>query len=1188
MRWLGIGLAVVALALPGVAIAETMTPGGGADTWTFYGYGNGYALAQILEAIKRMTDPASNPGFRNLTLVLAMAGFLAMCFTGILAGTLQKIAMYFAGMLLTVYMLFSLKVDIFVEDMVWDGTGAPQFTQRIEGVPAAIGLPAVVISEIGMWATSSIESNFTTPNFASLRLSEGAPVGMAASMLNDMKNIRLTDPYLRSSIQSFLNDCALPNIFNGSISPVTLITSQNAWSILGSNLNPAVYTVVYDSSDPNGGMEACDTAYTKIDNRLQTAAPSLLNGMGESSPFWLQQAAGSTALSQAALEDSFRWASGGSVVQDATGLATQAAIAEMYSGTYEYAAMATGSSELISALNIEQARRAQQSGWYSTAILFRDMAGYFFAILQAFVIGLAPIVFAAILVPGLGRKMGTSYAQVMTWLIMWWPGLAIVNYIMMLYFQGQTTGYLADGLTMANMGAVSEMSDKMVMASGFMSTLVPAIMWGLVSGSGYAFTSVLDRASGSQHAAAAAGSISSGAATAGQVSMNNASMNAHQTSHRYSSGNEVSAHHVGVGASQVTNMSGQDMNVGLRPADFRESLSASQSYSEATQRTQETREALTQQAQSMMTDTFRGAAQYAEDQGYIRDGSVDWSQVSQDTQGQRYLEELGAVHTLLQNAGVSEREISEATNRAATTSAIEGGVRLNANASIAGAFTSGVSGYAQGSIRGESGNSFSDTEQQTREEGSTVSQTDSGRLTFGEDGTLSVTGSDGERYSVKYNDAEARQVLESHAGEDRASMLYAASSDYQEAVQAQQKAHEELTASQSGSLPTPANPRTVSDMQTDMINLQDRVEHRMNEDQAEIDAQGADAAVVVGANTADVGARAGDAAETTAPIRERGVRDLSVDVGSQLDSIQAASQAPVERPDYYQVIDVGDSLSVVDRRDIAAADQANADALITGGERTNIQVGNDTFIPMFYNQDESGQAQTVYAVEREGGHAYYQYGGDGTFEPANVAHPPTQEQIDQQTQTGPTAQATEARLNRWQRPEDQPDSESGSGSEQPEGPGGEQQSTATPGVAPGPQGGQQVPSPGQEPAATPQGGQAPQPGAVPQPGDAPQPPAYGADAGQQPGAAPQPGDAPQPPAYGADAGQQPGAAPQSGGEPWDSSGQAQETPEPRSGWSGNNNGGSNSNGEPPASAQQQEQHPGQEEEVDPRENMQSR
>ncbi|SIN83311.1 conjugal transfer protein TraG N-terminal domain-containing protein [Vreelandella aquamarina] len=1138
MRWLGIGLAVVALALPGVAIAETMTPGGGADTWTFYGYGNGYALAQILEAIKRMTDPASNPGFRNLTLVLAMAGFLAMCFTGILAGTLQKIAMYFAGMLLTVYMLFSLKVDIFVEDMVWDGTGSPQFTQRIDGVPAAIGLPAVVISEIGMWATSSIEANFTTPNFANLRLSEGAPVGMAANMLNDMKNIRLTDPYLRSSIQSFMNDCALPNIFNGSISPVTLITSQNAWSVLGSNLNPAVYTVVYDSSDPNGGMEACDTAYTKIDNRLQTAAPSLLNGMGESSPFWLQQAAGSTALSEAALEDSFRWASGGSVVQDATGLATQAAIAEMYSGTYEYAAMATGSSELISALNIEQARRAQQSGWYSTAILFRDMAGYFFAILQAFVIGLAPIVFAAILVPGLGRKMGTSYAQVMTWLIMWWPGLAIVNYIMMLYFQGQTTGYLADGLTMANMGAVSEMSDKMVMASGFMSTLVPAIMWGLVSGSGYAFTSVLDRASGSQHAAAAAGSISTGAATAGQVSMNNASMNAHQTSHRYSSGNEVSAHHVGVGASQVTNMSGQDMNVGLRAADFRESMSASQGYTEATQRTQEAKEAFTQQTQSMMTDTFRGATQYAEDQGYVRDGNIDWSRMSQDTQGQRYMEELAATRSLMENAGVSEREMAEITQRSSTTAAAEVGARVQGGLSL----NSGVSAYGQGSVRGETGRSSSDSEQATREEGNSISQSDSGRLTFAEDGALSVTGSDGERYSVKYNEGEARQVLESRAGEDRASMLYAASTDYQEAVQAQQKAHEEWTASRSGSLPTPANPQVVSDMQTDMSNLRGRVGQTMEEDQADIDGQRGDVVGAVGANTSDVGARAGDAAATTAPVRDRGVSDLSVDTGAQLDNIQGAAQAPVERPNDYHVVDNGDAISVVDRRDIAAADQANADALITGGQRSNIQVGDDTFVPTFYTQDESGQAQAVYAVEREGGHSYYQYGGDGTFEPVDVAVPPTQDQIDQQAQTGPTVQSTEANLTRWQLRDDQPASESQAGNDQPEGSAVDQAPSDTPGIAPGPQNGQQAAGSGQEPAAATQGGQVPQapsygaetgqePAAATQGGQVPQAPSYGAETGQEPAAATQDGQVPQAPSYGAETGQEPAAATQDGQVP---------------------------------------------------------
>lgn len=1009
MRLFGILICAVSMLLPSLALAETMAPGSG-DTWTFYGYGNGYALAQILEAIKRLTDPDSNPGFRTLSLVLATVGFLYVAFTGILSGSLHKIAMYFAGLLLTVYMLFSLTVDIYIEDMVWDGLGAPQFTQRVEGVPAAIGLPAVVISEIGMWATRGIETNFTTPNFERLRISEGAPVGMAASMLNDMKNIRLTDPYLRSSIQSFINDCALPNIFNGSISPVNLIRSKDAWGVLGTNLNPAVYTVVYDEADPNGGMESCDEAYTKIDNRFRKQAPALLNGMGEASPFWLQQAAGSTVLAQAAVEDSFSWASNGSVVQDATGLATQAAIAEMYKGTYQYAAMSTGSSELISALNIEQARRSQKSGWYSTAILFRDMAGYFFAILQAFVIGLAPIVFSAILVPGLGRKMGTSYAQVMTWLILWWPGLAIVNYIMMLYFQGQTSGYLADGLTMANMGAVSEMSDKMVMASGFMSTLVPAIMWGLVSGSGYAFTSVLDRASGAQQAAAAADNMSSGSAQAGQVSMNNANMNAHQTSHRYTSGNEVSAHHVGVGASQVTNMSGQDMNVGLRAADFRESYSASQSLSEATQRTQETKEALTQQSQSMMTDTFRDATQYAQDQGYVRDGSIDWSSMSQDTQGQRYIEEVAASRSLMENAGVSDREVNEATSRASVTASGETGVRVQGGLSL----DTGVSGYAQGSLRGETGNSTSESEQTSSEKSNSISQSDSGRLAFEEGGGVSVSSSNGERYSVKYNESEARQVLESRAGEDRASMLYAASTDYQEAVQAQQKAHEEWTSSQSGSLPTPANPGAVSDMQTGRSNLQGQVDQRMEEDRGEVAGQGAVVAGAVRDNTDGVSARAGHAGEVTAPVGESGVQSLSVDSSEQLDDIQSAAQEQVVRPDDYQVVDSGDSIAVVDRRDIAAADQANAEALTTGGPRSNIQVGNDTFVPTFYSQDESGQAQAVYAVERDGGHAYYQYGGDGTFEPVSADVPPSQSQIDQQANTGPTIQSTEAGMDRLQ------------------------------------------------------------------------------------------------------------------------------------------------------------------------------
>jgi conjugal transfer mating pair stabilization protein TraG len=1029
-RWITLCLGVVLVALPGLALADNIfTPGGGADTWTFYGYGNGYALAQILEAIKRMTDPASNPGFRNLTMVLSLVGFLALSFTGILSGSFHKIAFYFGGMLLTIYMLFSLKINIYVEDMVWDGSGIPQFSQQVQGVPAAIGLPAVVISEIGMWATRGVETNFTTPDFQNLRISEGAPVGMAASMLNDMRNIRLSDPYLRSSIQSFINDCALPNIFNGQISPVTLITSTNAWGVLGNNLNEAVYTAVYSAAEPRGEMYACDEAYASIDSRLQATAPALVSGMGDVSPFWLHQAAGDTTLSQAALEDSFRWASGGSVVQDATGLATQAAIAEMYSGTYEYAAMATGSSELISALNIEQARRAQQSGWYSTAILFRDMAGYFFAILQAFVIGLAPIVFAAILVPGLGRKMGTSYALVMTWLVLWWPGLAIVNYIMMLYFQGQTTGYISDGLTMANIGAVTEMSDKMVMASGFMSTLVPAIMWGLVSGSGYAFTSVLDRASGAQHAATAASSISTGAASAGQVSMNNANMNAHQTSHRYTSGNEVSAHHVGVASSMVTNLSGQDMNVGLRQADFRESHSASQAYSEATSRTMEAKEAFTQQSQRMLTDTLSSATQYAQDQGFVRDGSIDWSRMIQDQKGQQYALEVGALWQQMESAGFSREEIDEVTRQSSTNEGVEVGIDGRKGFSL----QSGVSVYGSASVSRDYGTRDASSERGSSRESNDVQQATSGRLVFAENGQISVTGVDGERYSERLTDSESQKVLQARSGDDRASSLFAASRDYQEARQVQERAAEELVASRTGSVPTPVSPRHVDAMRSTNDEIRGLVSGQRAEDLAYVEGERGDITGAVGAANAGNGGRTARAENDTAPVRDNGVPGLSVAVGAGLSARQAGAQGDVETPDRYHMVDSGEQLAVVDRREIEAADNQNTRGLLLGGETTSLRVGNDTFVPVMYseNPDEPGSGHAIYAVEREGGHSYYRYGGDGSFEPVSMEHVPTQAAIDSRRDSSLDAEVSPASMERVQITEPDQEEDSAPSREQP-------------------------------------------------------------------------------------------------------------------------------------------------------------
>ncbi|BBI65803.1 hypothetical protein HSBAA_PA_4060 (plasmid) [Vreelandella sulfidaeris] len=123
--------------------------------------------------------------------------------------------------------------------------------------------------------------------------------------------------------------------------------------------------------------------------------------------------------------------------------------------------------------------------------------------------------------------------------------------------------------------------------------------------------------------------------------MNNANMNAHQNLTVIALGRSIGTPCRRWG---ISSYEYERAGYERRPKSGRheESLSKSQAFSEATQRTEEAKQSFSQQSQNMMTDTFRSATQYAQDQGFVTDGSVDWSRMSQDQQGQQYMSELSA------------------------------------------------------------------------------------------------------------------------------------------------------------------------------------------------------------------------------------------------------------------------------------------------------------------------------------------------------------------------------------------------------------------------------------------------------------------------------------------------------------------------------------------------------------------
>lgn len=228
---------------------------------------------------------------------------------------------------------------------------------------------------------------------------------------------------------------------------------------------------------------------------------------------------------------------------------------------FQRTAHALDSDTLMVALNTENARRAQTAGWYTTAVLFRDMMGYFFAILQGFIIAITPLVAIMAFMPGMGLKMIGGYAKVLVWMTMWWPALAIVNFIMNSYYKSKLGGagmLCSDAVAgcSSSIGLMSDATQNMMIAAGLMATFVPAIMWGIISQGSFALTSVLDRASGAGYATQAGGNIAHGSARFGDIGMNNVNMNKHDTTWQNSSGMRPGESHSGAGQHVTTQHQG--------------------------------------------------------------------------------------------------------------------------------------------------------------------------------------------------------------------------------------------------------------------------------------------------------------------------------------------------------------------------------------------------------------------------------------------------------------------------------------------------------------------------------------------------------------------------------------------------------------------------------------------------------
>lgn len=578
----------VFLALSFVSIgvlANTMTPPGSDSHWVYYAYGNAKAVGAFLDALTRIVGTAS---FKSLLIAIAVGGFAASGAAGMISGNPTKFFGYIIGLMLLVYSIFGINANIYVKEMVYAPGTIGEFVV-VEKVPAAIAIPMVVISKVGSGITDLFNQHLTTPEGEDLIVEGGSlPFGAGMGIAKDMANVRIANPYLSKNFNEWVAKCLAPRVFSGDINMADVASSTDLLATLRTTRAATSGTQFFrmthlDGSlggstthDPdgyiqqNGGIVSCSEGFKVIEKQLKSEVNGSMEEIGKKiSPMMAGAVLSADKVGAIATKVA------GSSVGTATNLATQGAIISLLQGSSAYQAQVLENDAALLALNLNNAQRSQKTGWYTASVLFRDMGGYFFAILQVFLIGVTPLILVLMFIPGMGAKLGGSYIKACIWLASWWPSLQIVNFVMEIYYQSSAaTTFGTGGLTMVNSGLANHFSDNMIIAAGFMATLVPTVMWGIINGAGYALTSVLDRAAGGSYASSAAQDSAAGNFRAGNVGMNSFSANKFDNSIAYATGTRAAEAYNG--ASSMSSIE----ELGGRGATANNSLVSTQ-YSEA-------------------------------------------------------------------------------------------------------------------------------------------------------------------------------------------------------------------------------------------------------------------------------------------------------------------------------------------------------------------------------------------------------------------------------------------------------------------------------------------------------------------------------------------------------------------------------------------------------------------------------
>lgn len=600
-----ITLIIISILISFHTLGDTTIKPNSGDTWEMFVLGGGGVFFDLFNAVKLFVDSTA---FTSLIAFFALLGFLILMTQNVGQLDPKKIGIYFILVWGVSFATNELKVNIQVIDSIALDNNSTIGVPPVEGVPAAIGLPAAWVSTMGEYFTQMIEVSFTHADSA-LKFTNTKKLNMEAQVIKDMMAIHPFSPNLTKSLSAFYTDCVYPLIANGNVDLVQLVNSPNYMDdVVLTELNPAITTIDYTDG---GQVKGCTEAYTGADGygaKINTAVTDVIT-----KPYNMHPerdaivASGSLAdLSHAIM--SHITTSGAST--SASDVVKNRAITRAFDQGNESFGRRLGSDGNMTQLLIEeQAIQQQKSGWRMAIEAFNSMSAYIFTVLHAFIIGISPIMLVLAFIPGLAGKILLNYFQVLFWLALWQPMLCIVNYIVVSFQNEALRTSLLYGDTAINLSvaspstwaAVTEAADKYVLAAGFLGTMVPMISWGLVKG-GMAFSQFIASGIGTSVAQGAAKNLASGSLSMDSKSFNTTSGNSHNTAYQGNTGVNPYKGSIGFGnMSQIDAVSGRS---GTIIGEDRQKFSQKLAQSTIDQHTVQAGTSVAESLQAMKAKTF--------------------------------------------------------------------------------------------------------------------------------------------------------------------------------------------------------------------------------------------------------------------------------------------------------------------------------------------------------------------------------------------------------------------------------------------------------------------------------------------------------------------------------------------------------------------------------------------------------